>query len=67
MICRRDIDWDVVDGLLKWRSRAKIRLEELRRDWGVEIPPGLAVKLRRGYLERMLSAPLRVYRRAKGR
>jgi hypothetical protein len=67
LICRRSIDWGVVDRLLKWRPRVKIRLEELRQDWDVDVPPRLAAKLQRGHVEYMFSAPLRVYRRARAR
>jgi len=65
MICRSNVEWNVVETLLKWRSRAKMRLAELRRDWGVQVPQIIVAKLYTASVERMVTAPLRAYRHAK--
>jgi hypothetical protein len=65
MICRSQIDWNTVYNLLRWRSRAKIRLAELRRNWDAAVPEHVGAKLRRAPIEGIITAPLRAYRQAR--
>jgi hypothetical protein len=64
MICRQTgIDWETVAALVRWRSRARERLDELRRDWGADIPRAVTKPAPTRALEWMLASALRVYRR----
>jgi hypothetical protein len=64
-ICREGLNWDLVAALLRRRSMARNRLDELRRDWGAEIPPEVTRPARVSGLEAILASALRVYRRSK--
>jgi hypothetical protein len=67
MFCRRpSLNWKLVAALLRRRSAARNRLDELRYHWGAEIPPEVTMQpaWTRG-LNLTLALALRVYRRAK--
>jgi hypothetical protein len=69
MICRHPgLRWETVAALLRWRSTARERLGELRRDWDwrAEIPLAVTKPRWTRYLVRILAFALRVYRRIKG-
>ena len=63
MICRAGLDWELVTALLRWRSTARNRLDELRRDWDAEIPPEVTQPAWTSGVERILASALRAYRR----
>jgi hypothetical protein len=59
------IRWEKVTGLLRWRTKARERLEELRRQWNVEIPHAVSGTRWTGPAERLLATALRAYRRSR--
>lgn len=64
MICRRPgLRWEKVAALLKRRSALRRRIEELRREYGVEIPRAVTAPPWTNGLEQMLASALRAYRR----
>ncbi len=64
-LCRRSgLDWNLVADLLRRRSKARNRLEQLRREGMVEIPAKVTRPPRTAALERILASALRAYRRA---
>jgi hypothetical protein len=66
MICRQaGLDWERVADLLRWRSRARDRLDELRRGWGAEIPQAVTKAVWSSGVEWALASALRVYRRVR--
>jgi len=65
MICRAQLDWDAVAALVRWRSQARARIDELRRDWGVDVPAMVTKPAWSSGPERLLASTLRVYRRSK--
>jgi Uncharacterised nucleotidyltransferase len=63
MICRQPgLRWEKVAALLRWRLKARSRLEELRRDWEAAIPPDVTKSRWTGGMERTLASALRMYR-----
>jgi len=66
MICRQaGLDWDTVADLVRWRSKGREKLDELRREWGAQIPPAVTKPVWSSGVERSLASALRVYRRGK--
>jgi hypothetical protein len=59
------LNWNLTAELLRWRSKARNRLEQLRRERLVEIPAEVTHPPRTAPLERILSSALRAYRGAK--
>jgi hypothetical protein len=57
MICRGPLDWDEVARLVRWRYLAKTRLHEWK--------PALVQRMPLGIGERVLTLPLRMYRRVR--
>ncbi len=65
-ICREGgLNWDLVAALVRRRSMARNRLEELRCHWSAEIPPEVTRPDRVSGLEGILVSALRAYRRSK--
>jgi hypothetical protein len=65
-ICREgSFNWNLVAALLRRRSAARNRLEELRRDWGAPVPPEVTRPSRVSGVEGILVSALRAYRRRK--
>ena len=65
-ICRQPgLHWKKVAALLRWRLAARKRLDELRREWGVEIPPAVATPAWTSGVEQILASALRAYRRRR--
>ena len=61
MICRQaGLHWKTVAALLSWRSLERARLDELRRNWGVDIPPAATEPGWTGNLQRILASVSRV-------
>jgi hypothetical protein len=68
MICRQPgLYWDTVTALLRRRSGPRERLDELRREWGVEIPRAVTAPMWTSGMEQILASTLRAYRRRKSR
>jgi hypothetical protein len=66
MICRQPrLNWDVVAALLRRRTAARDRLDELRRDWDAEIPREVTKRAWTSGMESILTSALRAYRRRK--
>ena len=63
MISRTNLNWELVTALLRRRSAARDRLDELRRDWGMEIPREVTQPAWTSGVERILASALRAYRR----
>jgi hypothetical protein len=64
ILCRQPgLRWERVAALLRWRAAQRKRLEELRRDWGAEIPAAVTKPVWTSSVEQPLAAVLRVYRR----
>jgi hypothetical protein len=65
MICRsQELQWNDAATLLRRRSVARQRLEELSRDWGAPVPEDVT-RLSTGPVEQALIGALRGYRRRK--
>jgi hypothetical protein len=68
MISRQPrLNWDVVAALLKRRTAARDRLDELQRDWGAEIPSEVTKQAWTSGMESIITSALRAYRRRKAR
>jgi hypothetical protein len=63
-LCRQPgLNWNLIAELLRWRSKARNRLEQLRSERLVKIPAEATRPPRTAPLERILSSALRAYRR----
>ena len=66
MICRHPgLRWEVVAALLRRRSAQRKRLDELRRECAVGIPPGVTTPAWSNVVEQILASMLRAYRRRR--
>ncbi len=67
-ICRRGgLDGELLAALLRRRSAARTRLDELRREWGAKIPEEVTRRSPTSGLEQILASALRIYRRRTAR
>jgi hypothetical protein len=66
MICRQPgLNWKKVTALLRRRSAQRKRLDELRRECGVEIPRAVTTPAWTSGVEQILASALRAYRRRR--
>ena len=67
MMCRRpDLSWKRIGDLLRWRSKPRERLDELRREYDAGIPAEVTKPASTSGVESVLSSTLRAYRRLRG-
>jgi hypothetical protein len=66
MICRQPgLRWKNVAALLRRRAAQRQRLEQLRRDYGVDVPRETTAPVWTSRAERILASTLRAYRRRR--
>jgi hypothetical protein len=66
MICRHPgLRWENVAALLRHRSAQRKRLDELRRECAVGIPPAVTAPAWSNVVEQILASTLRAYRRRR--